>query len=132
MGGRPHSPKGRLSLFFTVEPGSEPTVRSAVEKINPLASKTEPALLFRMESIRVVPRSSAAMRARLRSQTPVQRLHFGIRECSIIRLKPAALFFRRAEQDCGVSGAQALFSQRGDDTSPTFANVRQMWATSNS
>ena len=45
----PHSPKERLSLFFTVEPVSEPTVRSAVEKINAFAFMAEPALLLRME-----------------------------------------------------------------------------------
>jgi len=45
----PHSPKERLSLFFTVEPVSEPNVRRAVEKINNYAFMVEPVLLLRME-----------------------------------------------------------------------------------
>jgi acetolactate synthase small subunit len=45
----PHSPKERLSLFFTVEPVSEPNVRRAVEKINDFAFMVEPVLLLRME-----------------------------------------------------------------------------------
>jgi homoserine dehydrogenase len=45
----PHSPKERLSLFFTVEPVSEPSVRRAVERINEFAFMVEPVLLLRME-----------------------------------------------------------------------------------
>src|SRR5271157_3692241 len=45
----PHSPKERLSLFITVEPVSEPTVRSAIEKINAFEFMVEPVLLLRIE-----------------------------------------------------------------------------------
>ena len=45
----PHSPKTRLSLFFTVEPLSEPKVRSAIEKINAFEFRVEPVLLLRIE-----------------------------------------------------------------------------------
>ncbi len=45
----PHSPKTRLSLFFTVEPVSEPKVRSAIEKINAFEFMVEPVLLLRIE-----------------------------------------------------------------------------------
>ena len=45
----PHSPKERLSLFFTVEPVSEPNVRCAVEKINEYGFMVDPVLLLRME-----------------------------------------------------------------------------------
>ena len=45
----PHSPKGRLSLFFTVEPVSEPNVRSAIEKINAFEFIVEPVLPLRIE-----------------------------------------------------------------------------------
>ena len=45
----PHSPKERLSLFFTVEPVSEPKVRSAIEKINAFEFMVEPVLLLRIE-----------------------------------------------------------------------------------
>ncbi len=38
----PHSPKERLSLFFTVEPVSEPKVRGAIEKINDFHFTVEP------------------------------------------------------------------------------------------
>jgi hypothetical protein len=36
-------------LFFTVEPVSEPKVRSAVEKINAFEFMVEPVLLLRIE-----------------------------------------------------------------------------------
>jgi len=45
----PHSPKDRLSLFFTVEPVSEPKVRSALEIINAFGFMVEPVLLLRIE-----------------------------------------------------------------------------------
>jgi len=45
----PHSPKERLSLFFTVEPISEPKVRAVIEKINAFEFMVEPVLLLRME-----------------------------------------------------------------------------------
>jgi len=45
----PYSPKERLSLFFTVEPVSEPTIRRAVETINDFPFMVEPVLLLRME-----------------------------------------------------------------------------------
>ena len=41
----PHSPKERLSLFFTVEPVSEPNVRRAVEKINDFPFMVEESLV---------------------------------------------------------------------------------------
>ena len=44
----PHSPKERLSLFFTVEPVSEPTIRRAVETINDFPFMVEPVLLLRI------------------------------------------------------------------------------------
>ena len=45
----PHSPKERLSLFFTVEPVSEPKVRGALEIINAFDFMVEPVLLLRIE-----------------------------------------------------------------------------------
>jgi hypothetical protein len=45
----PHSPKTRLSLFFTVEPVLELKVRSAIEKINAFEFMVEPVLLLRIE-----------------------------------------------------------------------------------
>src|SRR5271157_578241 len=45
----PHSPKERLSLFFTVEPVSEPKVRGALEKINAFEFMVEPVLLLRID-----------------------------------------------------------------------------------
>src|SRR5271157_746751 len=45
----PHSPKERLSLFITVEPVSEPTVRGALEIINAFDFMVEPVLLLRIE-----------------------------------------------------------------------------------
>jgi len=45
----PHSPKERLSLFITVEPVSEPTVRGALEIINAYDFMVEPVLLLRIE-----------------------------------------------------------------------------------
>jgi homoserine dehydrogenase len=45
----PHSPKERLSLFFTVEPVSEPKVRGTIEKINAFEFMVEPVLLLRIE-----------------------------------------------------------------------------------
>jgi len=45
----PHSPKERLSLFFTVEPVSEPKVRGALEIINTFDFMVEPVLLLRIE-----------------------------------------------------------------------------------
>jgi hypothetical protein len=36
-------------LFFTVEPVSEPKVRSAIEKINAFEFMVEPVLLLRIE-----------------------------------------------------------------------------------
>lgn len=44
----PHSPIERLSSFFTVEPISEPKVRSAIEKIDAFEFG-EPVLLLRIE-----------------------------------------------------------------------------------
>jgi homoserine dehydrogenase len=45
----PHLPKDRVSFVITVEPVSEPTIRTAVEAIDAFEFMVEPVLLLRVE-----------------------------------------------------------------------------------